>query len=137
MKINYIWYGLEQSLTEYMAKAIEFAENNEVEKLILDLRHNSGGGNDLNKAILSGLTQWSGSKDFGRIYVILGRQTFSAAILLALQLEENIHVSFVGEELGGRTEHFGDSRKFVLSNSGLTIRVSTKMHRDWTRIERG
>lgn len=45
---------------------------------------------------------------------------------------------FVGEPSGGKANSYGDSRKIVLPNSGLTVRVSTlwwqedpRDHREW------
>ena len=55
----------------------------------------------------------------------LGRRTFSAAQSLVNFLDEYTRVIFVGEPTGARPDHYGDSKKTRLNNSGLTLRVSS------------
>jgi hypothetical protein len=122
------------SLARFMHEAMAVAEAKQVSKVILDLRHNTGGMGDSNRAIVLALQRWSGISEFGSTYVLLGRQTYSAAILLALELEQKANILFVGEELGGRPAHIGDSKRYVLPHSGLTMRVSVAEHKDWTGL---
>jgi hypothetical protein len=46
-------------------------------------------------------------------------------MMFALDLEKHTSAIFVGEPTGARPNHYGDSRKIRLPNSGLTLRVST------------
>ncbi len=62
---------------------------------------------------------------YGRSFVIIGRRTFSAAQMLSNVLEKYTRVLFVGEPTGAKPDHFGDSKKIRLLNSGLTLRVSS------------
>ena len=57
--------------------------------------------------------------------MIIGRNTFSAAMMFALDLEKHTNAIFVGEPTGARPNHYGDSRRMQLPGSGLTVRVST------------
>lgn len=132
IKINYIGEHPEMSLAAFMEETMELAEENKVDKLIIDLRHNTGGMGDSNRAITLALQRWSGISEFGKAFFLVGRKTYSAAILLLLELEKNANVIFVGEEIGGKPAHIGDSQRFLLPNSKLTMRVSVAEHRDWT-----
>ena len=46
-------------------------------------------------------------------------------MMFTLDLEKHTNAIFVGEPAGARPNHYGDSRKIRLPNSGLTLRVST------------
>jgi tetratricopeptide (TPR) repeat protein len=61
----------------------------------------------------------------GKLFVIIGRSTFSAAQFLINELEQYTDAVFVGEPSGGKVNSYGDSRKIVLPHSGITVRVST------------
>lgn len=54
--------------------------------------------------------------------------------ICALELWTN--VIFVGEPTGSSTSHYGDSRKFTLLNSALTLRVSSVYWRDYESNEK-
>ena len=59
------------------------------------------------------------------LFVLIGRSTFSAARFLVNELEHYTDAVFVGEPTAGKANHYSDSRKITLSNSGITVRVST------------
>jgi C-terminal processing protease CtpA/Prc len=62
----------------------------------------------------------------GKLYVILGRFTFSSAIINAMDFSNKTQAIFVGEETSGKPNHYGEVRSFTLPNSGLNINYSTK-----------
>ena len=78
-------------------------------------------------SVSSGLATLAGSEVNrpGRLFVLVGRETFSAAQMVAGDLERSTHALYVGEPTGSAPAHFGDSRRFRLPNSGLTVRAST------------
>ncbi len=136
IKINQIYDAVNEPIAGFMNRAVDTAHHYDAQKIVIDLRHNMGGSNDVNRSVLLALLRWSKSKDYGKVFVIMGRHTYSAAMMLAVRLEEFVQVVFVGEDTGGKPEHIGDSRKFQLPNSKLTLRVSTIWHHDWFRGDR-
>ncbi|NMA52753.1 MAG: peptidase S41, partial [Peptococcaceae bacterium] len=62
----------------------------------------------------------------GRLYVIIGRGTYSSAVLNAVRLKKETNASFVGEATGGEPNHYGEVKQFTLPNSEKPIRYSTK-----------
>ena len=58
--------------------------------------------------------------------MIVGRQTFSSAIINTVDFMRNSDAIIVGEETGGRPNHYGEVERFVLNNSNLVITYSTK-----------
>ena len=65
-------------------------------KVVIDLRHNPGGNSMLLEPLIARL---SGLR--GRLYTVIGRKTFSSALLDALSLAR-IGATLVGEPTGGK-----------------------------------
>lgn len=105
------------------------------ERIVLDLRSCQGGDQALSRALVLPLIRWPGSSEVGRLFVLTGPYTFSAAVNLASRLEEWTQAVFVGEKLGSGPAHYSSSDKEVLSNSGLIARVSSGYFMGWTGSE--
>jgi hypothetical protein len=61
----------------------------------------------------------------GKLFVITSRRTFSAAQMLISDLESWTNPIFVGEPSSSRGNAYGDSKRLVLPNHKVTVRVST------------
>jgi hypothetical protein len=59
------------------------------------------------------------------VFVITGRNTFSAAMNFATEIEQTTDATFVGEETGGSPNLYGDVRSVLLPNSNLAASIST------------
>lgn len=94
------------------------------DRLILDLRRNSGGNNFLGEPLRKQLGRSRFNRP-GGLYVLIGPTTFSAAQNLVNRLERETFAIFAGEPTGGSPRHFGDSRKFDSGKGGLPAFVST------------
>ena len=127
---------------DFYRRVFEFVEANPVEKLVLDLRHNGGGNNTLNRQVVVGLIRSKVNRR-GQLFVITGRETFSAAQNLVNQIEKYTEAIFIGEPTAGHPNHYGDNRPFTLPNSKLIVRASTlwwqdldpRDERQWTAPE--
>ena len=58
------------------------------------------GNNFLNQSLVHGLICCKKINQPGRLFALIGRHTFSAAMNLAVDLERNVHVLFAGEPTG-------------------------------------
>lgn len=131
-----------EPVAAFYRRVMEFAAANPVDKFVLDLRNNGGGNNGLNRPVVIGLIK-SKLDERGRLFVITGRRTFSAAQNLVNELEKYTNAIFVGEPSAGRPNHFGDNRAIALPNSKIGARVSTlnwqdmdpRDNRAWTAPE--
>jgi hypothetical protein len=108
----------------FFARALDAADSLGARRFVLDLRHNGGGDGDKNRAIVRALVRSRFDKR-GRLFVITGRRTFSAAQMLVCDLERWTSPLFVGEPSASRANHYGDSEQLVLPNQRITVRVST------------
>jgi hypothetical protein len=93
--------------------------------LALDLRDNKGGDNTLADAIVRGAIRTKRLWEPGRFFVLINTGTFSAASNLVTLLERWTPAIFIGEPTGGAPNGYGDPKRTVLPNSGLTVRVSS------------
>ncbi|MGI6642551.1 MAG: S41 family peptidase [Bacillota bacterium] len=108
---------------------MDFVDSHDVEKFVVDLRNNGGGNSRVIEPLLSALAKSEKINNKGHLFVVIGRSTFSSAILNALTLKNNTEAIFIGEPTGGRPNHFGEVKSFNLPNSGLSVRYSTKYFR--------
>lgn len=123
-QINAIQQKPEDSLRVFLARAVHAADSARAERFILDLRLNGGGDGSWNRDILRTLIK-SRYDEPGRLFVITSRRTWSAAQMLLNDLENWSDAVFVGEPSASRGNVYGDSKKIVLPNSRLTVRVSS------------
>jgi hypothetical protein len=105
------------------ARAVEaLAASSRVAVVILDLRQNGGGDNRTYRPLLESLERLGSEK---RLAVLTSRRTFSAAMQLIVELEQDTQAVFVGEPTGGSPNQYGDATKVELANSGLNAFVAT------------
>ena len=123
-QLNAIQQKPEDSLRVFLGRAFAAADSMGARRFILDLRLNGGGNGEWNRDIVRALLK-SRYDVPGRLVVITGRGTWSAAQMLINELENIADVVFVGEPSASRGNAYGDSKKIVLPNSRLTVRVSS------------
>jgi hypothetical protein len=93
--------------------------------LIVDVRHNYGGETRASAPLLELLT--SPTIAGKPLFLITGRNTFSAASLFAARLQAARTVTIVGEPMGGSPNLYGNSRDLRLPYSGIVISVATSL----------
>lgn len=110
-------------IAEYFPRVLSFAEQSGAERLVLDIRENSGGNLDLNGPIIRGIIRSRFDRP-GGLFVIIGDDTYSAAMHLAVMLERLAHPIFVGVPTGSRPNHYGDTRVLTLPRTGIEVEIS-------------
>lgn len=114
------------SFQEFENKAFNILKNQPVNKIIFDMRFNSGGNSAQGTAFIEKLAKYLEVNPGVKTYVVLGRNTFSSAILNTMDFKRLTNAVFVGEETAGKPNHFGEVRRFQLPNSQLAVTYSTK-----------
>ncbi|UCE03329.1 MAG: tetratricopeptide repeat protein [Candidatus Latescibacterota bacterium] len=125
-----------KSMGEFFARVFDAADEEHVERLILDVRWNGGGNNFFNRSVVHGLIRSDKLNQRGRTYVLIGRTTFSAAQNLITKLDHETEAVFVGEPSGGKPNHYGDARRVTLPESGLDVSISTLYWQDGGPFDR-
>lgn len=118
-----------QSFAAFAKDMLTFADENQVDKFIVDLRWNGGGNSMILEPLIQGLRRHPSLNRPGHLFVIIGRKTFSSAILNALDFRNKTKAVLVGEPTGGRPNHYGEVKTFTLPCSGLVVSYSTKYFR--------
>ena len=114
----------DETIAAFARRLRAFVDSGTVNRVVLDLRLNRGGDGTLNQPLLLSLIRSPKLEGPGRLFVLIGRSTFSAAQFLVHDLEELTDAVFVGEPTAGKPNSYGDSRKITLPNSGITVRAS-------------
>ena len=102
--------------------------NPQISKLVIDLRNNGGGNSELARGFLEWLSSYERLNQEGRLFVIVGRDTFSSALLNTFLLAQHTKATFVGEPTGGKPNSYGEVKFLSLASSGLLIRYSTNYY---------
>jgi hypothetical protein len=87
----------------------DFIEKNDVERLVLDVRLNGGGNNYKNKPVVTGIIESKKINQPGKLFVIIGRRTFSACQNLVNELHNYTNAVFVGEPTAENINFYGDT----------------------------
>jgi hypothetical protein len=79
-------------------------------RLVIDVRENAGGNGALNRYPVQQLLRRPALDRPNRLFVIIGRKTFSAGQQFVNLLEAWTQATFVGEPTGQRTSQYGDHK---------------------------
>jgi hypothetical protein len=85
------------------------------EKLVIDIRANHG-GNHVELPLLKGILARPALDQPDRLFLVIGRVTYSAAVHFTTQFKRYTRATVVGEPVSGRPNHYGAIRKFSLPN---------------------
>jgi hypothetical protein len=97
-----------------------------VRRAVVDIRHNFGGETFGYPPVADALVERAADMPAG-LYLITGRNSFSAASLFAADLTARADVTVVGEPMGGSPALYGDADDVALPWSGLVLSVATEL----------
>lgn len=119
-----------QSLGENARSLFRFIDSTGARRLVVDLRQN-GGGDFLEgrRHLILPLQRHPTLNQPGRLYVIVGRRTFSAAMANAIDFKKLTRATLVGEPVGERPNSYSENDEMTLPNSGLVVSYSTRYYK--------
>jgi hypothetical protein len=122
----FVGYNAIQPIGDAFVRRVQTAARRpKVRRVIVDLRLNGGGNNTTYGTLLAALQSPSINKR-GRLFVLIGRATFSAAANFAADVDRSTKAIFVGEPTGGGVKIYGDAVPFQLPRSGIEARVAAR-----------
>ena len=124
MAYNTVRDDAPEPLAALFGRAFDLIANDGIDRFVLDIRRNGGGNMTLNWPLVDGLIRSERVNRWGHLFVIIGGGTFSAAMNLAVDLEQRTRSLFVGEPTGARPNQFGENADIGLSHSGLRATAS-------------
>ncbi|WP_068544360.1 tetratricopeptide repeat protein [Thalassotalea crassostreae] len=128
IQYNYVHNAASQSFEEFNSELREKISQFKAENLVLDLRHNAGGNGSTYPPLLKTLIQFEALRPDGKIFVLIGRNTFSAAHNLLLDINRFTNPILVGEPSGSRPNALGEAGWFKLPYSGTWGIISSQFH---------
>ena len=88
------------------------------------MRHNNGGNFHKSEPLIEEIINTPAINQKGKLFVILGRQSYSASIATAILLKNKTQTIFVGESPRGSPNFLEDVEHFRLPNSKLEVDYS-------------
>lgn len=113
--------------TDFNKKMFDDIEKNDIDRIIVDLRSNSGGNSEVLNPFTSRLKGYIAENPKVKVYILVGRGTFSSGMFAIYRVKEAAPEAIsVGEPTGGALDCYGDIKSFNLPNSGIPVNYSTK-----------
>jgi tetratricopeptide (TPR) repeat protein len=119
-----------ETLAQFAARTLDLAEGKDARALVVDVRLNTGGNNFLGRAFLNEILRSDEFNQSGKLFVVTGRETFSACQNFCTWLDRQTEAMFVGEPTGSRPNFVGEGNQIVLPYSGLTANASSRYWQD-------
>ncbi len=126
-----------EAIPAFYKKVFDFIDKNDVERLVLDVRLNGGGNNYKNKPIVTGIIESKKINKPGKLFVIIGRRTFSACQNLVNELSNYTNALFVGEPTAENINFYGDTRRVELPKTKISAFLSFAWWQDKPQWENG
>lgn len=95
-------------------------------RFVIDLRHNGGGNSLVIQPLYALLGKEKALRAKGKLFVAIGPNTFSSAMMNAVQLKQGYGALLVGEPTGGKPRSYGEILPLDLPSSKLRVMYSTK-----------
>jgi hypothetical protein len=127
--VGFRGYPARREFQAFFDEVFRFADENPVDRLVIDLRENSGGDFTKGRDLLLPRLRVHRLNERGRLFVAIGRFTFSAAMTNAADFLNDTNATLVGEPTGARPNGWQEKGQFTLPNSNLQVSVSTAYYR--------
>ncbi|WP_089378086.1 S41 family peptidase [Lutibacter flavus] len=131
IQFNVVQQKEELTLLDFNLKLRENIKKSNTQNLILDLRFNSGGDGSIFPPMLKTLIEFEVINPKGKIFVLISRETFSAAQNLLTEITKFTNPILVGEPSGSKPSFIGEAGWFQLPYSGLMGIVASQYHQTY------
>ena len=124
----YVGYNsVVRPLTDVMRRIERLVRAPRARRVIVDVRVNGGGDNTTYGELLTLFSSRAVNRR-GRLYLLTGRATFSAAANFAADIDRHTRAIIVGEPTGGGVETYGDTDPVRLETAGWVVYVAARYH---------
>lgn len=114
------------SFAAFSSQILAELKKPEVRKFVFDLRFNPGGSSPQGTEFARQVGKIARINKKGHVFVVIGKRTYSSAVINAINFKKYTEAILVGEPTSGKPNHFGEVNKFKLPHSGLSVSYSTK-----------
>ncbi|WP_276090295.1 S41 family peptidase [Pedobacter sp. JY14-1] len=120
----------DKPFAQFNDELFEVIDSRRPDKIVLDLRDNNGGNSGVLNPFMERIKH-SYLNQKGKFFVLIGKRTFSSAVMNAVELKKNSNAIFIGEPTSGNINHYGEVRGFSLPKSKIVIAYSTRYWETW------
>ncbi len=113
-----------ESINDFARRITNALGEHKAEYLIVDVRHNNGGNTYLYPPLLRALSYFEATHENGGIFILIGRNTYSAAQNFITDVDRLTDAIFVGEPSGGKPNSPGEDTGTILPYSGVNMSIS-------------
>lgn len=114
-----------EDIASFGERLLKELDTKEVQKLVVDLRFNTGGSLGQAEYLMDELQKRA--EDISR-FIITGRATFSAGISHVATWKQDGNVTLVGEAVGDELDYWSEGGNIILPNSDLTVHFANAYH---------
>ncbi|MBE5968502.1 MAG: hypothetical protein E7255_16370 [Lachnospiraceae bacterium] len=116
-----------QKFPDFNKEMFDFIEENEVDRIIIDLRSNTGGNSEILNPFTIRLGNYIVANTKVKVNILVGRNTFSSGMFAIYRVKQAAPEAIsVGEPTGGALDCYGEVKTINLPNSQNSIGYSTK-----------
>jgi len=113
-----------EKFSDFNARFWKHIESNNTNRLIIDLRNNIGGNNQILLPLIHEVIRHENINKKENLFIITGRKTWSAAMHCATWFEKHTNATFIGEPTASAPNHYADPKLVTLPNSKIDLLIS-------------
>jgi len=123
----YIQYNSCQGdLSQATREIAAVLDSEPVDRIVFDMRRNGGGNSEVAKGLIGTLAARPEVREPGHMFVLVGRSTYSSAILNSYDFRQRTNAIFIGEPTAGKPNCYGEVKSATLPHSKLLVGYSIK-----------
>jgi hypothetical protein len=123
-QMNGVGNDTSERFDKFCKRLFEAVDKPEIDALVIDMRYNGGGDTFTNVPLIEGLISSQKLKQPGKLFLIIGRRTFSAAQNTTSEIERRTGAILVGEPTGSNPNFIGESIRVIFPYSGWGASIS-------------
>jgi len=126
-QFNQVMNDPRESLAGFAKRLSDSLDVVKPKKLIIDVRHNNGGNADLLGPLLEVLQRYRSSPST-QLFILTGRNTFSACQIFISKADRLVKPIFAGEESSSKPNFVGEENVVFLPHSKAMCSISNRYH---------
>ncbi len=114
------------SFTEFRSRILKNLKSDKVNKVLFDLRFNSGGSSEQGTELVDRIAEIPNINKKGKLFVAISWITFSSAVMNSMDFRLNTQAILIGKPTGSKPNHYGEVKTLILPKTKLTLSYSSK-----------